>query len=347
MFSKTKTESYTNDSYHELPNGYLETIQQGISAVGYFNRNMSFGKGTQEEQLRRLYSEIETADAIVIGAGAGLSTSAGFTYSGERFQKYFFDFEEKYGFHDMYSGGFYVMQAEPEIAWAYWARNIYINRYMKAPKPVYEKLLELVKDKDYFVITTNVDHQFQKAGFDKERLFYTQGDYGLFQSVNPTIRKTYDNEEWVMKAMEAQGFVKDEAGVFRLPEDKKLLMSITPELIPKCPDDGSDVKMNLRADDSFVEDEGWHKASAAYYYFLQSHENQHVLYLELGAGANTPVIIKYPFWQMTFKNENAVYACLNYGEAFCPGEIEDRSICIDGDIGTLATALSESLNLSR
>ncbi|MBP3900585.1 MAG: hypothetical protein J6D53_03875 [Blautia sp.] len=304
-------------------------------AVRYFNQNMSFGKGTEEERIRRLQDEIETADVIVIGAGAGLSTSAGFTYSGERFRKYFSDFEEKYGFHDMYSGGFYVMQAEPEIAWAFWARNIYINRCMKAPKPVYEKLLEFVKEKDYFVITTNVDHQFQKAGFDKKRLFYTQGDYGLFQSVNPAIRKTYDNEEWVMKAMEAQGFERDESGIFRLPETGKLLMRIPSELIPKCPDDGSDVKMNLRADDTFVEDEGWHRASAACSDFLRSHKNQHVLYLELGVGANTPVIIKYPFWQMTLKNENAVYACLNYGEAFCPGEIEERSICIDGDIGAL------------
>ncbi|MBQ8052774.1 MAG: hypothetical protein IJ198_03055 [Lachnospiraceae bacterium] len=327
-------------SYREQPNGYLETIQKGMSAVRYFNRKMSYGKGTREEQILRLQKEIKDADAIVIGAGAGLSTSAGFTYSGERFRKYFSDFEDKYGFHDMYSGGFYVMQLDPETSWAYWARNIYINRYMKAPKPVYEMLLELVKEKDYFVITTNVDHQFQKAGFDKKRLFYTQGDYGLFQSVNPAIRKTYDNEEWVMKAMEAQGFILDEAGVFQLPEDGKINMRIPSELIPKCPNDGSDVAMNLRADDSFVEDGGWHRASAAYSDFIRRHEGLHVLYLELGVGANTPVIIKYPFWQMTMTNDRAVYACLNYGEAFCPGEIEDRSICVDGDIGTLLTEIN-------
>ena len=296
-------------SYREQPNGYLETIQKGMSAVRYFNRKMSYGKGTREEQICRLKKEIEEADAIMIGAGAGLSTSAGFTYSGERFQKYFSDFEEKYGFHDMYSGGFYVMRVEPEISWAYWARNIYINRYMKAAKPVYERLLTLVKEKDYFVITTNVDHQFQKAGFDKKRLFYTQGDYGL------------------MKAMEAQGFIQDEAGVFHLPEDGKINMRIPFELIPKCPDGGSDVAMNLRADDSFVEDEGWHRASAAYSDFIRRHEGLHVLYLELGVGANTPVIIKYPFWQMTLK------------EAFCPGEIENRSICIDGDIGEVLGAI--------
>lgn len=285
------------------------------------------------DNIEKLKKSLNEADAVVIGAGAGLSTSAGFTYSGERFRKYFYDFEEEYGFHDMYSGGFHVMQLEPEVSWAYWARNIYINRYKDAPKPVYKRILELVKDKDYFVLTTNVDHCFQKAGVDKKRLFYTQGDYGLFQSVNPEIRKTYDNEEWVMKAMEAQGFVKDDAGDFRIP-DSILQMRIPSELIPKCPDDGSDVCMNLRADDSFVEDEGWHKAAERYENFLRTRKGK-ILFLELGVGYNTPVIIKYPFWQMTAKNPEAVYACLNYGEAVCPYEIKEQAICIDGDIGTV------------
>ena len=314
------------------PNGYIETIEKGMSAVRYFSRNMSYGKGSKAEQIERLRNEINSADAIVIGAGAGLSTSAGFVYSGDRFEKYFSDFAKKYGFKDMYSGGFYPFPSKEEF-WAYWARYIYINRYMDAPKPVYQKLFEMIKDKDYFVITTNVDHCFQKAGFDKKRLFYTQGDYGLFQSVNPAIRKTYDNEEWVMKAMEAQGYVRNADGVFEAPEDGAVSMMIPTDLIPKCPDDGSDMTTNLRADDSFVENEGWHNASAAYSDFIRRHENLHVLYLEMGVGANTPVIIKYPFWQMTLANEKAVYACINYGEAFCPGEIEGRSICIDGDIG--------------
>ena len=332
MFSKMKIRTSTKDYYREMANGYEESIRKGMSAVRYFSRNMSYGKGTRKEQLARLKKEIDTADAIVIGAGAGLSTSAGFTYSGERFDKYFFDFAERFGIRDMYSGGFYPFP-DDETRWAWWARHIYFNRYIDAPKPVYRELHELVKDKDYFVITTNVDHQFQKAGFDKKRLFYTQGDYGLFQSMNPDIQKTFDNEEWVLKAIEAQGFVKDEEGVYQVPEDKGITMRIQTELIPKCPDDDSDVTMNLRADDSFVEDEGWHRASAAYSDFLRRHEGLHVLYLELGVGANTPVIVKYPFWQMTMANEKAVYVCLNYGEAFCPGEIEDRSVCIDGDIG--------------
>ena len=287
--------------------------------------------GNYSDNIERLKKAIDEADAIVIGAGAGLSTSAGFTYSGERFEKYFFDFAKRFGISDIYSGGFYPFP-DDETRWAWWARHIYYNRYIDAPKPVYRDLYELVKDKDYFVITTNVDHQFQKAGFDKKRLFYTQGDYGLFQCVDGHIQKTYDNEAWVMKAMETQGFAKDEAGVFQVPDDKKITMRIPTELIPKCPDDGSDVTTNLRADDSFVEDEGWHKASARYDEFVRTH-NGKVLYLELGVGYNTPVIIKYPFWQMTAKNSEAVYACLNYDEAICPDVIKDQSILIKGDIG--------------
>lgn len=219
---------------------------------------------------------------------------------------------------------------------------IYFNRYVKASKPVYDELFSLLKDKDYFVITTNVDHQFQNAGFDKKRLFYTQGDYGLFQSVNPQIQKTYDNEEWVMKAMEAQGFVKDENGVFSIPESGEILMRIPVELIPKCPDDGSDMTTNLRVDSSFVEDEGWHTAAEKYSEFLEKHKNNHVLFLELGVGGNTPVIVKYPFWYMVMENKKAVYACVNYQEAFCPDELEERSICIDGDIGDVLKEIQKN-----
>jgi len=295
-------------------------------------------RNNYSEYIIKLKKEINTADAVVIGAGSGLSTSAGLTYSGERFKRYFYDFAKRFGIRDIYSGGFYPFP-DAETRWAWWSRHIYFNRYIDAPKPVYKELLELVKDKDYFVITTNVDHQFQKADFDKKRLFYTQGDYGLFQTVDGRNGRTYDNEEWVMKAMETQGFVRDEDGIFQVPADGKITMRIPTELIPKCPDDDSDVTMNLRADDTFVEDEGWRRASAAYSDFLRRHQNMHVLYLELGVGANTPVIIKYPFWKMTMANKNAVYACLNYGEAFCPGEIADRSICINGDIGEVLTLL--------
>ena len=286
------------------------------------------------EKLIALKQVLQQAEVIIVGAGAGLSTSAGLTYSGERFERYFFDFAAAYGIKDLYSGGFYPFPTD-EIRWAWWARHIYFNRYIDPPKPVYRELLSLLKDKNYFVITTNVDHQFQRAGFDKNRLFYTQGDYGLFQSINPNVQKTYDNEQWVIKAMEAQGFIKDERGVFIVPDDKSIVMQIPTDLIPICPDDNSEVTTNLRVDHSFVQDEGWYEASEAYHHFLKDNENKRIVFLELGVGDNTPGIIKYPFWQMTMANENAVYACINYGEARCPREIKDRSICIDGDIGNI------------
>jgi len=266
------------------------------------------------DSIQRLRKAIDEADAIVIGAGAGLSTSAGFTYSGERFEKYFSDFGEKYGFEDMYTGGFYPYET-PEEMWAYWSRYIFINRYMDAPKPVYENLFELVKDKDYFVITTNVDHCFQKAGFDKERLFYTQGDYGLFQCSEPCTPVTYDNEEMIRNMMEQQADMK-----------------IPSELIPKCPNCGKPLTMNLRSDDKFVEDKGWHRAAQRYHQFLRSHDGK-ILFLELGIGYNTPSIIKFPFWQMTAENPEATYACINFGEAMYPEEIQAQTIAIDGDIG--------------
>ena len=320
---------------------YTQTLQKGISYVRGLRGGLTDDTGSREENIRRLKDEIRTADAIVIGAGAGLSTAAGFTYSGERFDRYFFDFKERFGIRDMYSGGFYPFPDE-ETLWAWWARHIYFNRYIDAPKPVYQDLLSLVRDRDYFVITTNVDHQFQRAGIDKQRLFYTQGDYGLFQSAGGHIKKTYDNEAWVMKAMAAQGFVLDENGVFQASEDHGLSMRIPHELIPVCPDDGGPVSMNLRADDTFVEDEGWHAAAERYAGYLQSHQGKHVLFLELGVGGNTPMIIKYPFWAMTAENPDAVYACLNYGEAVCPGQIRQQSICLDGDCGELLKELKAS-----
>ncbi len=286
------------------------------------------------EQAERLKSGLENADAVIIGAGAGLSAAAGMQYDGARFKRYFGDFYEKYGFRDMYSGGFYPYETLEEH-WAYWSRYIFINRYMDAPEPVYHELHTLVKDKDYFVITTNVDHCFQKAGFDRRRLFYTQGDYGLFQCSVPCHDNTYDNEETVRKMVEAQGYQTDREGILFLPEGAEAKMEIPGEFVPFCPKCGKPMSMNLRADDTFVQDQGWHAAAQRYQEFLRSHDGMHILYLELGVGANTPVIIKYPFWQMTCQNPKAVYACVNYGEAYAPKEIEDRSICVDGDIKTV------------
>lgn len=264
------------------------------------------------ETLKQL---LENAEAVVVGAGAGLSASAGFTYSGKRFEENFPDFIKKYGFGDMYSAGFYPYETEEEY-WAYWSRYIFLNRYQDAPKNLYQDLFALIKDKDYFVLTTNVDHCFQKAGFDKQRLFYTQGDYGLWQCSKPCHHKTYDNEAMVRKMVAEQ-------------EN----MRIPSSLLPRCPVCGAPMSMNLRTDSTFVEDEGWMAAAGRYQDFIRCHKGRKVLFLELGVGGNTPGIIKYPFWQMTAANPKAVYVCVNYGEAACPKEIEKQSICIDGDIG--------------
>ena len=268
-----------------------------------------------------LLNELREADAVVIGAGAGLSTAAGFTYTGSRFYDNFADMAEKYGFTDMYSGGFYPYDT-PEEMWAFWSRNIMINRYQDPPKPVYQDLLRLVKDKDYFVITTNVDHCFQKAGFDKKRLFYTQGDYGLWQCSLPCHQKTYDNEETVRRMYSEQRN-----------------MRVPSELVPRCPVCGRPMTMNLRGDETFVEDRGWQPAAKRYQKFIDDHDGGHVFFLELGVGGNTPVIIKYPFWRMTLENPKAVYACVNYGEAFAPEELAARSIVIDGDIGEVLKSI--------
>ena len=278
---------------------------------------------TYSDTIKEIKRLIDEADSVFSGAGAGLSTAAGYTYSGERFEKYFSDFKKKYGFGDMYSGGFYPYKT-PEEMWAFWARYVFINRYMPIPKDTYSMLFDLVKGKDYFVLTTNVDHCFQRAGFDKKRLFYTQGDYGLFQCSEPCHQKTYDNEEIIKKMYEAE---KD--------------MKIPTELIPKCPVCGKPMAMNLRADNTFVQDEGWYEAHHRYEDFVRRHKGMKVVYLELGVGYNTPVIIKYPFWKWTAENENATYVCINLGEADAPTEIKKRSICIDGDINTVLEDLQK------
>lgn len=270
--------------------------------------------GSYSNNIERLKREINSADAILIGAGAGMSTAAGLTYSGVRFMKYFSDFHEKYGITDIYSGGFYPFEC-PEEYWAWWSRHIYYNRYGVEVGKAYLDLLEIIKNKNYFVITTNVDHQFQRAGFDKSRLFYTQGDYGLWQCSVPCHKATYDNRETVEKM---------------IAEQKN--MRISAELLPYCPKCGKPMTMNLRSDNTFVEDEGWHAAAKRYENFVNTHKDGRILLIELGVGGNTPVIIKYPFLQLTAHNKNAVYACINFGEAFSLDTIEKQSICIDEDI---------------
>lgn len=287
----------------------------------FSKRSTTKSTGDYWEQIDRLKEALQSADAVVIGAGAGLSTSAGFQYAGERFRKYFSDFEEKYGFHDMYSGGF-CRYDTPEEQWAYWSRFVTVNRYMDAPKPIYEELFKLVENKDYFVITTNVDHCFQKAGFDKKRLFYTQGDYGLFQCSEPCCQETFDNEDMIRRMMEQQTD-----------------MRIPSELLPVCPHCGKPMVMNLRSDNRFVEDEGWHRAAERYQDFLRAKKKLQILFLELGVGYNTPGIIKFVFHRLTKNNRLSTYACINYREAYAPEEIADRSIVINADAGEVIKML--------
>ena len=277
----------------------------------YFSRMTRQSTRSLSAQLDRLSTVLDTAEAVVIGAGAGLSAAAGYTYTGERFERLFSDFAKRYGFSDMYSGGFYPYDTLEEY-WAFWSRYVMCNRYDPIPGSVYQQLLDLLRDRDYFVLTTNVDHCFQRAGFDKQRLFYTQGDYGLFQCSRPCCQETWDNED-VIRAM------VDQQSDLRIPS----------ELVPHCPHCGAPATMNLRSDGTFVEDEGWHKAAARYSEFLRRHEGMRTLYLEIGVGGNTPGIIKYPFWQMTAANPRATYACVNLGEACAPRELERQSILID------------------
>lgn len=274
-----------------------------------------------KSSFKQLKEKIKNCDVIVIGAGSGLSTSAGYTYSGSRFTQYFSDFQQKYGFEDMYSGGFYPYETLEEY-WAYWSRYIYINRYMEPEKNTYQKLLHLVKDKDYFVLTTNVDHCFQREGFDKRKLFYTQGDYGLFQCMEPCHNQTYDNEEIIKKMYTSQ---KD--------------MKIPSELIPYCPRCGKPMCMNLRVDSTFVQDEGWYKAAQNYTNFIDIHKNKNILFLDLGTGCNTPAIIKYPFWKMTNAFKNATYASINLEAMSIPDAIKEKSILIHQDIDTILNLL--------
>lgn len=305
MYSKTRTMKFTGSCWDKTETGHSAEAKHSVEA----------------DHSARVKQTLERADAVVIGAGAGLSTSAGFTYSGKRFEENFPDFIQKYGFKDMYSAGFYPYKTLEEY-WAYWSRYIFINRYQNAPKSVYHDLFNLVRDKDYFVLTTNVDHGFQKAGFDKQRLFYTQGDYGLWQCARPCHHKTYDNEAIVKKM---------------IAEQENMLIST--KLVPHCPVCGTPMSMNLRADHTFVEDDGWRTAAGRYQQFIRRHQGLNVLYLELGVGGNTPGIIKYPFWQLTAANPKAVYVCINYGEAVCPKELEGQSICINGDIGEILAML--------
>lgn len=295
----------------------------------------------KSQSVHRLAEALDACESVVVGAGAGMSTAAGFAYGGDRFQEYFGDFAERYGIQDIYSGGFYPFES-PEEHWAFWSRQIWINRYGLMPKDTYGKLRRLLDGKQHFVLTTNVDHCFQRAGFSKGRLFYTQGDYGLFQCSGPCSQSTWDNHDAVRAMVESQGFDVGADGALDIPAGVRPVMAVPSKLAPTCPRCGRPATMNLRVDSTFVEDGGWHEASARYDAFLASHaqDGQRVVFLELGVGGNTPVIVKYPFWKMTARNPQAIYACVNKGDAWVPPQIQEQSICIDGDIDAVLDELA-------
>ncbi|MCD8294328.1 MAG: Sir2 silent information regulator family NAD-dependent deacetylase [Clostridia bacterium] len=293
-----------------------------------------------EERASILLEEIQRADAVIAGAGAGMSAAAGFTYSGARFKEYFACFEQKYGFHDMYSGGFASFES-PEEQWAYMSRFIWINRYSPIPGKAYSNLLSVLEDKDFFVITTNVDHCFQKAGFPKERLFYTQGDFGLFQCSKPCKKLTYNNREQIAQMVLSQGYDIAENGKLYERGGHPIQMKIPKELIPHCPHCSREMSMNLRGDDTFVEDKGWHAACGRYEAYIESRKKRKILFLELGVGYNTPGIIKVPFWRMTATFADARFLTINLGDAEVPDWISKKAICMDADIAAVLQAAQE------
>ena len=275
------------------------------------------------DKIAQLRKALDDADAVLIGAGAGLSAAAGLIMTGPRFTDNFADFIAKYGFTDLYSAGFHQFDSLEE-KWAFWSRHFMLDRYGDIPNATYDVLKNLVADKDYFIITTNVDHCFQRTGFDKTRLFYTQGDFGLFQCSVPCCKKTYDNE----------------AIVRRMAAEQKN-MRIPSALVPRCPVCGAPMTQNMRFDDTFVENEGWRRAMYRYQEFIRQHRDTNLLLLELGVGGNTPGIIKFPFWQLTAQDPAFTYACVTLNDAVCPPSITDQSICISADINDVLQALAE------
>ena len=297
-----------------------------------------------DADLRKLISYISASKAIILGVGAGLSTSAGLNLSGERFKKYFFDFHKKYGIKDMYSGSFYPYSKKSEY-WAFMSRNIYLNRFAPIPKTTYNILFEIFKDTNYFILTTNVDHIFQRVGFDKNRLYYMQGDMGLLQCKKPCHMKNYDNYNIIKEMLLDQGFTIDENG--ELLVGKNIKTEINEKIIPKCPYCGGEMDFNLRIGNNFVQDNGWYKHQKLYTDFIDKYKNDDILYIELCVGYNTPSIIKYNFWNQVNNNKKAKFISINLEESDIPQNIKNRSLILTGDADEILRKIYKLLNQNK
>lgn len=285
-------------------------------------RDYVFQKDAYEDQIDRAAKNIRNTDCVIIGAGAGASTAAGIQYGGKRFTDNFAEFIKKYGEYymtDMYAAGFYPYPSE-EAKWGYWSKHALMNRFDPPALPLYTELYDIVKNKEYFVLTTNVDHQFYKAGFDEKRIFATQGDYGKIQCQKACHPKTYDAKD-----------------LFRKMDKARRDCLIPSELVPKCPVCGGNMAMNLRCDNYFVEDEAWHEAADRYAGFLEQHKDKKVVLLELGVGFNTPIIIRFPFEKMVRENSSYSLIRLNMDEAVVPESFGERAIGIGGDMAKAIT----------
>lgn len=276
------------------------------------------------EKIERAKNWIKNADAILIGAGAGLSTSAGLEYAGKRFENNFKDFIQKYHFTDMYTAGFYDFHTEEE-KWAFWAKHMYVNDIGIGATKLYKDVLELMKNKKYFVITTNVDDQFYKAGVDKAKVFATQGSYRYIQCKEACHNQLYDATELVKEMVEKT-------------KDCKIPIELVP-VCPVCPVCGEKMDVHVRVDANFVQDDDWYKQDEKYGEFLDNTKDKNVVLLELGVGFNTPGIIRIPFEQMTYQNANWKLIRINKNESSTFLDINDKSILIQGDIKEIVDLL--------
>ena len=266
---------------------------------------------------------IKQADYIIIGAGSGLSTAAGLLYSGEKFEKDFKEFIEKYHLDNLYSASFYEFKTQEE-KWAFFAKMIKLNRYNEKTLKLYQELYEIVKNKEYFVLSTNVDGQFYNSGFDKDKVFEVQGDYSYLQCENACHNKLYNNKELVEKWLRNTKNCK-------IPSD----------LVMKCPVCGGNMDMNLRKDANFVQDENWYRQSEKYEDFLSRSKGKNVVLLEIGVGFNTPGIIRFSFEQMTANIEKTTLIRINKDYPNPMLEIENKTISFDEDTNKIIEDLKE------